>query len=50
MHGLTTVISASAHEDPLSANPLDDETLASPALSDDKLFIRGRKSLYCLGT
>ena len=28
---------------------LDDETMASPAVSDGKIFVRGRKWLYCIG-
>jgi outer membrane protein assembly factor BamB len=47
--GLTTVISASPRFDKLVENKLDDSTLASPALSDGKLFIRGYKTLYCIG-
>ena len=35
--------------DRLTENQLDDDTLASPVISDGKLFIRGRKSLYCVG-
>ena len=34
--------------DRLTENQLDDETIASPAASDGKLWIRGRKWLYCL--
>jgi hypothetical protein len=33
----------------LVENQLDDETIASPAISDGKLYLRGRKSLYCIG-
>jgi outer membrane protein assembly factor BamB len=47
--GLATVVSASPRFDKLIENKLDDTTLASPALSDGKLFIRGYKSLYCIG-
>lgn len=47
--GLATVISASTRFDKLVENQLDDETIASPAVSDGKIFIRGRKSLYCIG-
>ena len=28
---------------------LDDETIASPAVSDRQIFIRARGHLYCLG-
>ncbi|TWT82630.1 outer membrane biogenesis protein BamB [Planctomycetes bacterium CA13] len=46
--GLATVVSASKQYDHLSENQLDDQTFASPAVSDGEIFIRGRKSLYCL--
>jgi len=49
LDGLTTVVSASQRFARLTENPLQDETVASPAVSDGKIFIRGRKSLYCLG-
>ena len=29
-------------------NVLDDETIASPAASGGRLYIRGRKALYCI--
>ncbi|MBN2475864.1 MAG: PQQ-binding-like beta-propeller repeat protein [Pirellulales bacterium] len=48
MEGLTTVVSASARFDRLTENQLDDQTIASPAVSDGRIFIRGRKVLYCL--
>jgi outer membrane protein assembly factor BamB len=48
MKGLTTVVSASARYDRLTENRLDDETIASPAVSDGKIFIRGKTWLYCL--
>ncbi len=46
--GLCTVIAASPKYDKLTQNQLEDETIASPCTSDDCLFIRGKKSLYCL--
>ena len=46
--GLTTVVSASPRFRRLTENRLDDQTLASPAVSDGRIFIRGRKWLYCL--
>jgi outer membrane protein assembly factor BamB len=49
MKGLTTVVSASPRYRLIAENQLDDQTIASPAVSDGKLFIRGRKWLYCLG-
>lgn len=47
--GLATVVSASPRFDKLVENQLQDETLASPALAGGQIFIRGRKSLYCIG-
>jgi outer membrane protein assembly factor BamB len=46
--GLCTVLSASTRVDRLTQNQLDDQTVASPAISDGNFFIRGRKWLYCL--
>lgn len=48
MVGRTTVVSASPRFDRLTENQLHDRTLASPAVSDGKIFIRGHKWLYCL--
>jgi outer membrane protein assembly factor BamB len=47
-HGLCTVVSATSRFDKLAENQLDDETLASPITSDGRLYLRGRKALYCL--
>jgi outer membrane protein assembly factor BamB len=47
--GLTTVIAASPRLNRLTENPLDDETFASPIVSEGRIFIRGRKALYCIG-
>jgi outer membrane protein assembly factor BamB len=49
MEGTCTVVSASPRFDKLTENQLDDQTIASPAASDGKIFIRGRKTLYCVG-
>ncbi len=46
--GLTTVVSASSRFDRLTTSQLDDQTIATPATSDGKIFIRGRKWLYCV--
>ena len=47
--GLCTVIDAKADAfTKLAENQLDDETLASPAASDGKLYVRGKKHLYCI--
>jgi len=48
MDGLATVVSAARRFDRLTENRLSDKTIASPAISDGKLFIRGQKWLYCV--
>ena len=47
--GLCTVVSAQARFDKLVENKLDDETIASPAVSDGRMYIRGKQFLYCIG-
>jgi outer membrane protein assembly factor BamB len=47
--GLCTVISAQPRFDKLVENQLDDETIASPAISDGRIYIRGKQFLYCIG-
>jgi outer membrane protein assembly factor BamB len=47
--GLTTVVAAAKDFQKLAENPLDDETFASPIAGGGKIFVRGKKSLYCLG-
>jgi outer membrane protein assembly factor BamB len=47
--GLCTVVSASSRYDKLAENQLPDRTLASLAVSDGHLFIRGRQALYSIG-
>jgi outer membrane protein assembly factor BamB len=46
--GMSTVIADLPDFEQLAENQLDDQTIASPAISDGRLFIRGRKWLYCL--
>jgi len=46
--GVCTVVSASTRFDKLTENKLDDQFIASPAASDGKLYLRGKKSLYCV--
>jgi len=48
MEGLVTVVSASSRFERLAENQLDDQTTASPVVSDGKLYLRGKKWLYCL--
>lgn len=47
--GQCTVIRASENFEVLAVNKLQDRTMASIAVSDGHLFIRGRKHLYCIG-
>ncbi len=49
MDGLCTVVSASDRFNKLSESEVGDEVIASPAISDGRLFFRGRKGLYCIG-
>ena len=47
-NGTTLVIKHSGNLDALATNKLDDEFNASPAIVGTQLFLRGRKSLYCI--
>jgi outer membrane protein assembly factor BamB len=49
LDGLATVVSAAPRFDKLVENKLEDQTVASPAISDSRIFIRGAKQLYCIG-
>src|SRR3569833_840438 len=46
---LATVIAASPVFEKVAENQLDDETTASPAISQGRIYIRGRGHLYCVG-
>jgi outer membrane protein assembly factor BamB len=47
--GLCTVVAAAPRFEKLAENKLAADTIASPAVSDGRLYVRGRKVLYCLG-
>ena len=47
-NGTTLVIKHSGELDVLATNKLDDEFNTSPAIVGTQLFLRGRKSLYCI--
>ncbi len=47
--GTCTVVSASSRYNKLAENRLDDQTLASPAIANRHIYIRGHQSLYCIG-
>ena len=49
LEGKTTVVAASEKFEKLAENELDDDTIASPVAAGGKIFLRGRKTLYCLG-
>lgn len=46
--GLCTVLSAASVYDKLTENQLDDEFVASPAVSGGVLLLRGKKNLYAI--
>ena len=46
--GTTLVLKRSNELEVLATNELNDTINASPAIAGDQLFLRGRKSLYCL--
>jgi outer membrane protein assembly factor BamB len=47
--GKCTVVAATAKFEKLAENQIDDETIASLAVSDGRIYLRGRKALYCIG-
>ena len=47
--GRSYVIKAGATFEILATNDLGDDCPASPAVADGKLFLKGRKMLYCVG-
>ncbi|MGC3971264.1 MAG: PQQ-binding-like beta-propeller repeat protein [Pirellulales bacterium] len=47
--GLCTVLTDGPEFNKAAENQLDEETLASPAAANGRLYIRGREFLYCLG-
>jgi outer membrane protein assembly factor BamB len=47
--GTTHVFAAGPQFRLLATNPLNDPLLASPALSGDRIFLRGRNTLWCVG-
>ena len=47
--GKVTVVRAGPKFEALASNDLDEQVVASPALSQGCLFLRGDKHLYCVG-
>lgn len=48
LHGQMTVVAANDRYDRLAENQLDDETVASPAVSNGRIYLRGKKHLYAI--
>jgi outer membrane protein assembly factor BamB len=46
--GLCTVAAAAREFQRISANQIDDDTLASPVMAAGHILLRGRKALYCV--
>jgi outer membrane protein assembly factor BamB len=49
MEGVVTVVKAGPAFEVLARNDLEETIVATPAVSDGQLFIRGDKHLYCIG-
>jgi outer membrane protein assembly factor BamB len=47
--GRCTVLAAGEKFEKLAENQLADETIASPAVAGGKIYLRGKKALYCVG-
>jgi outer membrane protein assembly factor BamB len=47
--GHITVLKAGGEWEPLARNDMDDETFATPAPVDGRLYVRTRSALYCFG-
>lgn len=47
--GKCTIVAAKPAFEKIAENELNDTTLASPAVADGKLYIRGKANLYCIG-
>ena len=47
--GMTFVTEAGEKLEVISKNPIGEKCYSSPAFSDGDIFIRGEKSLFCIG-
>jgi outer membrane protein assembly factor BamB len=47
--GICTVVAASAQFKKVAENKINDETIASLAVSNGRIYLRGKKALYCIG-
>jgi outer membrane protein assembly factor BamB len=48
-NGVFTVVKTGPKYEELASNKLNDEFTASPAIADGRIYVRGYKSLYCIG-
>jgi hypothetical protein len=48
--GKSYVLKAADKLEVLATNDIDEENRASAAVADGKIFVRGNKNLYCIGT
>lgn len=49
LSGVLTIVKAGKDQEILSVNELDDESYATPAIADGRLYVRTRGTLYCFG-
>jgi hypothetical protein len=49
MEGVVTVVKAGPTFEVLARNDLEETIVATPAVSDGEIFLRGDKHLYCIG-
>tara|TARA_B100000700_G_scaffold147303_2_gene164144 strand:- start:806 stop:2089 length:1284 start_codon:yes stop_codon:yes gene_type:complete len=48
-NGVTKIVKPGSTLEVIAENPLNENVYASPALANDRLFIRGEKHLFCIG-
>jgi hypothetical protein len=48
--GETFIVKAGPKHEILRSNSLGEPVYASPAIADGKIFIRGEKNIYCIGS
>jgi hypothetical protein len=48
--GDTFIVKADPKHEILGTNSVGEPVYASPAIADGRIFIRGEKNLYCIGT
>jgi outer membrane protein assembly factor BamB len=48
--GVMTVVRPGSQYEVVARNELGEQTRASPAISNGRMFLRGVKNLFCIGT